>query len=287
MEACRSHATPFLARAGITRRCFLDRRDEGLLKSVCVLSLLGIASVVIVYSCEAGSKPLPFSLKNPYRFSTAEERLIKVVSTGFVRAIQKESYVWRECGKRTKVDDQYDRAHEIVENLYEALRFNEMAHPYYLWGTAATVWHESRGDPCAVGPLTRRWAVDKGLMPEDVHFTEYTRRDVKRIVNSRQWKSRRRRIGGDFGIGQNIWKKYAKMLDPETEEIRYATLDEILSVEGGAYVVGYNMKLRATTYKTNKPWAFWPGKHSRAIYPRMIGRIVNWMGGPGREMAKW
>ena len=250
---------------------------------VLLIIFAGISLIVDV----ATSAPLPLG-DNPYWFSSREEALIDRVGAGFYQAIhRRDGSVWRECGERTPPEEQPARARDLVKSVYTALRDNGLTSEIYLWATSATIWQESRGDPCAVGPLTRRWAVEQRLIGEGVHFTRYNRDDVRRMVNSRAWKSRRRRVGADLGIGQNVWKKWAKMRDPITHEERYATIDEILSVDGGAQVVAYQMRGRMKWYNTPQPWRFWPGRAGRATYPKMIARIVNWMGGPWRLVYTW
>ena len=70
--------------------------------------------------------------------------------------------------------------------------------------------------------------------------------------------------------------------------VRYPTLDEMISVDGGCRVAVYNMQYRQRFAREKRhrrtPWMFWPSSKASMSYGRKIAGIVRMMGGPWRKV---
>jgi len=216
---------------------------------------------------QAANKPPP---------SDAErEHLADKMAAGFVTAIRKESKYWWECGVPTPREQWLPRAKTMANALLDALdEFNVKVNPWGPWGV---IYHESRGNRCAVGPNPRKVAYRKGLIEQKQYYM-WTEEEVLSVVNHRQWGKR----VADLGLGQVVWRRYARI--KENGRVRIPTAQEMLSVENGARVLAYGM-LQRQHYKNARewkpmPWLFWPGSAPDWDYGMTISRIVKRMGGP-------
>jgi hypothetical protein len=196
---------------------------------------------------------------------------------GFAHKIKNESPYWFVCGERVPRDEWLDRLAYIAENLIDALM--EYAVDVNPWGPWATIWKESRGNRCAIGPHPRE-AAEKMQLVEEKFAHYWTEEDVKHVLTHRRWGNR----PADLGLGQVVWEKYARIRDEETGELRVPTIEEMLTVEDGTRVMAWGMKYRAR-FKWNVlhkkvPWIYWPGNIADHSYAQDIQRIVREMGGP-------
>jgi hypothetical protein len=214
-----------------------------------------------------------------------EEALLSDVAEGVVRAVGISGDQWYECGEPTAPEDYVDRAVYMVRCLRSALSEVGLENPYYTWAATALVLHESQGNPCAIGPGSRKWAAAAKLIDPKRNWQLWTREDVTRILTSDKFTKKRRAIGADSGLGQNIWPHNAYLLDADGHTVRVATLDEVLTVEGGARMVAYHL-LEKTRLSRRAPWAYWPGHRDVKYYERIMG-YVRMMRGPAKAIQAW
>jgi hypothetical protein len=194
----------------------------------------------------------------------------------------------------TPREDQSARADRIARQVLAALRDYDLRW-LSSWAVIGTIWSESRGDYCAIGPNSRKAARDLGLIPEDRIFNRWSADDVKVLLESPKWKKSRAHIGADLGLGQDVWQTYARIMDPHGKKrcgrkdlpCRVPTLDEIMSYENGSRVVATGMVYRRWMYRNTQPWEHWPGSVRSWSYGMKIARIVQGMGGDVRERTVW
>jgi hypothetical protein len=226
-------------------------------------------------------------------FSAAGEKLVVRMAEGFLRKTRKESKQWWKCGVSTPEDEQPARADLLARHVLAGMReYNINWIP--AWAVMGTIWSESRGDSCAIGPNSRKAARGLGLVPADRIFNRWTADDVKAVMEDPKWKKARAHIGADLGLGQQVWERYARIIDPMGNKkcgigfyCRVPTLDEILSDRDGAKAVITGMVYRRFMYRSLEPWAFWPGNVRSLSYEMKIARIVQEMGGDIREQTVW
>jgi hypothetical protein len=227
-------------------------------------------------------------------FGPAGERLVARMAEGFLTAIRRESPKWWGCGVETPKEEQLARADRIARGILDGQREWDLR---WLspWAVIATVWSESRGDPCAIGPNSRKAARDLGLVPEDRIFNRWSADDVKALLENPKWKKSRAKIGADIGLGQEVWQRYARILDPNGDlrcgrkdlACRVPTLDEVLSYKNGPRVVITGMVHRRWMYRNTQPWMHWPGSIRSLSYGMKIARLVQSMGGDVSERPVW
>lgn len=244
--------------------------------------LIVAAAIVVALAVTAARGELP-NPPNPYSRDVLEDEL----SRGFVRAIRSESPVWWECGERTPPARWLGRATRMIRELLSALdEFGVDASP---WGVAATVWHESRGNRCSIGPHPREYAVERGIVegPKNLHL--WTEGEIRATLDDPRWGNRT----ADLGLSQTVWRRFARLpCEPGSEGcslerglwVRVPSIDEMLSVRGGARVAAYGMYLRQRATRHSHPWLFWPGMQADYGFGREIALIVKRMGGPVREV---
>lgn len=186
-------------------------------------------------------KPLQRLVFQPQDRS-AEYMLIK----GIIISKIKEG-VWYQCGVRLPETIWYDKAVEIAEAcVYSArpLGVDPM-------GQLATWQHESRLDPCAIGPYPRKWAIKRKLLRAKRGSLSYTKAEVKAVLADPRFKASFPVM--DLGLAQLLYPLYT----------RDATVDEILSVDGAIYSAK-ELAYRGKMWKTDEPWIYWPGHKSRS-----------------------
>lgn len=227
-------------------------------------------------------------------FSPAGERLVERMRDGFLRTINRESNKWYECGQLTPNKEKSDRAEKIARYTLAAIREYDLKwlNP---WGVLAVMYSESRGDQCAIGPNSRKAARDLGLIDADKPFNQWTRDDIAEIFDNPKWKKARGKIGADLGLGQQVWKRFARILDPKGDDkcgskelrCRVPTLDEILSVENGPRVVATGMLTRKIWHRDARAWSYWPGTIRDLRYDMRITALVYSLGGKDGEKPVW
>ncbi len=201
-------------------------------------------------------------------------QLVDQMATGFVKMIRAEGGGhWYDCGVPTPRGEWKERAAVMAVALLDALdEYRVQVSP---WGPWATIYKESRGNRCSIGPnplkVARRWGHDKP-------WREWTEADILAVVESPRWGKRT----ADLGLGQVVWRRWARF--EKNGRVRVPTAREMLDLEDGARVLAYGMKSRqfARTSKQlrGKPWAFWPGSVPCFDYLRDVASIARRMGGP-------
>jgi len=204
-----------------------------------------------------------------------EDGLIDDVSRGIVRVIEAEKCAWYECGTMTPPEEYMERARRIAQATRTALLENGLSHAYYLWGAVGIIMQESRGNPCPFGPYSRQWAIDKKLV-KSKHMVYWNTDDALRVMHS-MLSGKTKRRGVDSGVGQTIWPRNSKIRE-ETGQVRTATPEEMVTVEGGARALAYHMQQNAQLSPT-RPWAYWPGAKDE-LYGAKIEWWVQRMRGP-------
>lgn len=228
------------------------------------------------------------------QFSESGERLVDRMADGFLRQIRSESPRWWGCGVETPADEQRDRAERIARAVLDGQRDWDLR---WLspWAVMATIWSESRGDPCAIGPNSRKAAYDLRLVPDGRAWNKWRAEDVKALLEDPRWVKSRSRIGADIGMGQEVWQRYARIMDKDGNlrcgrkdlACRVPTLDEVLDYESGARVVLTGMVGRRYMYRNTAPWEHWPGSVRSLGYSMKISRIALAMGGSVTERPAW
>jgi len=215
-------------------------------------------------------------------FAQTKSDLKNELAAGFVRAIKAESVTWYECGEKTPKEKWDQRAFELVEAILDALaEFDVKINP---WGVLGTVFNESRGNRCAIGPNPRKVAHARNLVNRS-DWRLWTEHDVLKVVKSPDWNDR----PADLGLGQVVWRRFARI--EEDGKVRIPTVEEMLSLKDGARIVAYAMKQRMK-YKHNRrwrnlPWYFWPGVKANFSYGRKVAYTVKKMGGPYRSLLSY
>ena len=227
-------------------------------------------------------------------FSPAGEQLIARMRDGFLKVIRKESTKWYACGVATPEEDKALRAEKIARYTLDAMReYNTTwLNP---WAPLAVIYSESRGDQCAIGPNSRKAARELNLIDPSKPFNGWTKDDIVNVINHPKWKKSRAKIGADLGLGQQVWQRYARVLDPDGKHFcgskdlrcRVPSLDEILSVEDGPRVITTGMITRNKMFRSKRPWEFWPGARRSLSYDIKITSIIRALGGSDGEKIVW
>lgn len=219
--------------------------------------------------------------------TNGDDSLINFAGKGFARAIRLENSAWYECGKITPKEEYDERGIRLARSLRVALLEVGLKDPMYLWGALALVFHESRGNPCVTGPTSRKWINENGLLKKEKHWTKYDELDIMRIVRSKAFKSKK--SGIDSGISQTLYPRNTKIFDTESGTVRHATIEEMLTVEGGARATALHMVERVRD-SSEYPWLFWPGYRDDR-YVTVLQFHVRRMGGPYEDLIptrkKW
>lgn len=211
-----------------------------------------------------------------------EAELITEVAEGLVRAVERERWAWYECGAITPPEEYMERALRITIAMRTALLENGLSHPYYLWGAMGIVWQESRGNPCPLGPHSRKWAAAKKLVAQK-HLIHWTAEDALRVMTSP--KLGKRGTGVDAGLGQTIWPNNARIRVHDGIS-RPATPEEMVTVEGSSRALAYHLQQNAQL-NPRRPWAYWPGIPQKT-YAEKIEGWVRVMHGPNiGPAARW
>jgi len=239
--------------------------------------------------------------------STDREKLVAELANGFVRATERESKVWWECGEQTPRDRWYPRAEMMARELLTAM--DDYGSDFSPWGVWGVIWAESRGNRCAIGPNPRRYAASSKIVKVPDRYQLWTENDVKNLINNPKWGRRT----ADLGLGQVVWKRYARIPCERRADIywnrffqsamptaslttgcriesermvRVPTLDEMISVDGGARVTAWGMIVRQnwSTKRNRTPWLYWKGLIADYRYLNMITNVVDSMGGPVRAV---
>jgi hypothetical protein len=225
--------------------------------------------------------------------SPAGQALADQMAAGFLKAIHAEAPAWWGCGVATPVAEQPARARALAEAVLVAMR-EQGATWLNPWAVLAVTWSESRGDPCAIGPLSRKAARELKLIPEDRLFNRWTAADVRTLVTHPKWLRARAKVGADLGLGQQIWERYARIADPagplscgKGTPCRVPTLDEALSVDGGARSLITGMAWRKAMYRAARPWQHWPGSVRDLGYDSKVMALVYRMGGKDGARPVW
>lgn len=227
-------------------------------------------------------------------FSPAGEKLVARMRDGLLKVIKRESNKWYECGELTPDENKPERAEKIARYTLDALREYNLTwlNP---WSVLGVIYSESRGDQCAIGPNSRKAAVALKLIDPEKPFNQWTKEDVVSLMEHPKWKKGRGHIGADLGLGQQIWERYARILDPKGTDrcgnkaltCRVPTLNEILSVENGPRVIATGMLTRKMWHRDIRAWAYWPGTIRSLSYDMRITAIVSTLGGSDREKPVW
>jgi len=200
--------------------------------------------------------------------------LVDRMADGFVRMLRAEGGGdWYDCGEPTPRGEWRERARRMAKGLVTALDEYEVhASP---WGAWATIYKESRGNRCAIGPNPRKAAAKLGV---DKDWRLWTEDDVLGVVTSPRWGRRT----ADLGLGQVVWRRYARIR--QDGRLRVPTASEMLSHDVGLQVLACGLRSREFYRRVKefrgRPWVFWPGSTPSWQYHAQIVAIVNQMGGP-------
>jgi hypothetical protein len=245
-----------------------------------VLVVLLVVLVAILVCSNVWSEPLPEPPTAPAPVDMEQEQeLVDVATAGLVRAVEAEHWAWYACGAVIPKEEYPARAEQIVRALRTALREVGLSHPNYLWGAMGIMWQESRGNPCPLGPYSRRWAVAKKVVKEK-RLERWTVEDSLAALRA-AGKAKR---GVDAGLGQNIWPVNAQVL--EDGVVRPATAEEMVSVEGSARALAWHLAEQAKV-DARRPWAYWPGLPSAAYAARVEGWVRVMRGPKLGAGARW
>jgi hypothetical protein len=212
---------------------------------------------------------------------TLEDELVVAAGKGFSKSIRTENASWYECGEVTPKEDYDKRGIKIAFALRVALLEVGLKDPLYLWGAMALVYQESRGNPCVTGPNSRSWAEKNNLVKKGKHWTKFNQDDIRKIVHSKQFKNKR--SGIDSGLTQTLFPHNTSIYDTSLRQIRPATIDEMVTVEGGARATAFHMTERLVD-SSKYPWLYWPG-HRDDKYAETLQFHVRRMGGPFNDMV--
>ena len=240
------------------------------MRVVDVLVFLLILVVAFLACLQAQAEPAPVGAP-AVQEALDEDALVLAAAAGLVRAVEAERWSWYSCGGIVPIEQYPVRSAQLVRALRTALREVGLEHPNYLWGALGIMWQESRGNPCPLGPYSRRWAVAKKVVKQK-HLSHWTEADALAALHA-AGKAHR---GVDAGLGQNIWPVNAMVLDGGVA--RPATAEEMVSVEGSARALAFHLAEQAKV-DPRRPWAYWPGMPS-ADYAKKVEGWVRVMGGP-------
>jgi hypothetical protein len=252
-----------------------------------------IQTIIQIESNSALNDP-QIAAENMPTFSPEGEELVKQMVQGFVKRINREGGNWYECGQLTSEENKVFRTEKIVRYTLAAIRQYDMSwlNP---WAILAIIYHESRGDQCAIGPFSRQAAKQLRLISQNKPANQWSKEDIITVIDKPRWKRSRGRIGADLGLGQQVWSAYARILDPQGDLVcggkdlrcRVPTIDEMLSVEDGPRILVTGMLTRRIWHRTNQPWLFWKGTARDPRYDMRISRLITALGGKHNAKAVW
>lgn len=130
------------------------------------------------------------------------------------------------------------------------------------WGLAGTMMKESQWDRCAIGPYPRKKAYELGLMKRPKRCLSHKEEDVLRAIKHSDMRRNFGRTGYDLGTAQLLSRFYDDRNDYEN----------MLSFVGSTREAAFEMKHRGIRFRTDRPWAYWPGHRS----PRYERDVVRW-----------
>jgi hypothetical protein len=211
---------------------------------------------------------------------TLEDDLVVSAGKGFAKTIRAENAAWYECGVVTPKEDYDKRGIHLAFALRVALLEVGLKDSIYLWGALALVYQESRGNPCVTGPRSREWALKNDLVRKEKHWTRFDKKDIIKMVSSKEFK--KKRSGIDSGLTQTLFPHNTSMYDVTSRTVRPVSIEEMLTVEGGARATAYHMIERAKD-SSRYPWLFWPGRRDDK-YAEVLAFHVRRMGGPYNDM---
>lgn len=216
-------------------------------------------------------------VKDPNVFPNEDHvKTIGRIAEGILK-VKAKAGGWWECGKLIQGDEALDAlaldyAHAIVKYSHEAsqLMIRSRSGKYaYLnpWGLAGTIFNESSFDRCALGLHPRKKAYDLGLITPRRKTISHTERDVLRAVRSKRLQRFFPKSGYDLGTAQLLSRFYSNRND----------FRRMISLNGSTEEAAKNMISRAVYNNTERPWAYWPGHHSKR-YDRKITRRARMLG---------
>jgi hypothetical protein len=267
-------------------------RGERALGAVLLVLLVTILGL-IVWCAEASAAEKSFA-PLPTKASAWVER----AAVGFWEAIMDETPGghWYDCGVATPFGERVPRAKALAETTLRTMHeHNLRVNP---WGVMSVIFLESRGNPCSIGPNTRKNAEKLDLLPKDKdgnrkRWTQYTREDVLAVITNPTWV--KRGYIADVGLVQDIFPKYARVLDSSgplkcmgklKAPCRIPTPEELVSVKGGAEIAVHGMLTRVEHFHTTSPWFFWSWV-PRPRYSTNLAITIRRLGGSEKETFPW
>lgn len=207
--------------------------------------------------------------------TVSAKTMVDELAQGFVRAIDRESNVWYECGRRTPRKQWLSRSEKLAQAVLSAMgEYDLKVNP---WGVMATIYKESRGNRCSIGPNPRKIA-RKYKLVADKPFNAWTEEEITSVLKNRKFG---RRLA-DLGLGQVVWKKFARIKDKRGTRI--PTIKEMLDLDNGARIVVLSMKHRRQWKNLGRfrkmPWLVWRESAINHRYAADLRHIVKKMGGP-------
>jgi hypothetical protein len=178
-------------------------------------------------------------------------------------------YRYWECGVELNAEEAFKRAYEWADNIVYWAKYYTVRHEQEInpWGIAGTTALESAFDICALGLFPRKAAYEimengKPMLSPNPLTVSHTKEEVLYAINHAKLRKKFRAF--DLGGLQTLDKFY--LGDPE----------DLLTMSGFVWQIEWMYKY-VLTFKTDKPWAYWPGrfnidKHNKVVwFARQLG----------------
>lgn len=179
---------------------------------------------------------------------------IKQLALAFMQAHADEGG-WYVCGERMSPNTWADMSLNLAQKLYA----EELIYGVNASKAMATIWHESRGDPCAIGVYARRFAQKKGWIKKQKRIS-YSY--LESLSMAEHWIQHAGKV--DLGLCQVLFPLY-KRADEH--------LEDLLTFDGGLrYCLSHAKWLSDHSHES--PWNLWRGLTPQFIMQRteILGR---------------
>lgn len=205
--------------------------------------------------------------------------VIGKLSDGIYR-IKSRQGGWWECGIFYKDPEDIknkavEYAYVIVREAWEVSEPLENENPWVLnpWGLAGTILNESGFDRCAFGIGPRNMAYELGLLKRKKTTISHTEEEIIAVVSNEKMQNLFNRSGFDLGVAQVLSRFYPNPTNYKN----------MLSIKGGTAEAARQMLDRGRSYRTDRPWKYWPGTIAD-WYDEKVTRWGRMLGATARDI---
>ena len=203
-------------------------------------------------------------------------KLIGRISEGILKvAKQKGGGSWWNCGSTYNEKDAENSAMKWAYRIvYLSDKYSDDDVIINPWGIAGTAANESGFDQCALGPWPRKWGYEHKTIKRSKRSISHSFFEIKKTLLHPDGSTKWRTTGIDAAPLNELWRCKGEYCKPKYNYgfLPPIHISDVFSIGKGFEYDIVQMRKRAIINRTDRPWAYWPGRYSK----KYDNKVVRW-----------